>query len=259
MPELPDVEMFKQYASDHALNQKIEGVKFFDERMLRSGKQKISKALKGNSFSESRRIGKYLLIKCNESWLVMHFGMTGSLKYFENGDNPPDYSQLVINFKNNHALAYISKRKLGSIEIEDDPEEFASKHEIGKDAMRISWEDFYKIMSNKKGSVKNALMNQGSVSGIGNIYTDEILFQEKIHPKTGIDTLDEDSLKSLYNSMKRIMRVAIRHQANPSDLPDTYLLSDRREGAECPACSGRIKKIKVNGRSTYFCTKCQKE
>ncbi len=259
MPELPDVEVFREYASEHALNQKINDIEYFDERMLKSSKQMISKSLKGESFSECRRKGKYLLLKCNSRWLVLHFGMTGSLKYYENGGDPPEYAQLVMNFDNHHALAYISKRKLGRIEIADDIGEFARQHDIGEDALRIDWEDFYHIMSKKKGSIKGALMDQSKVSGIGNIYADEILFQEKIHPKAEIGNLDEDSLKSLYKTMRRVMRIAIRHHADPNDLPRDYLLANRSEGRDCPVCNGRIKKITVNGRGTYICPKCQKK
>ncbi|MFP4470980.1 MAG: Fpg/Nei family DNA glycosylase [Bacteroidales bacterium] len=259
MPELPDVEVFRQYASRHALNHKIAEIEYFDERLLKSSKQIISKSLKGEFFSESRRKGKYLLLKCNSSWLVLHFGMTGSLKYYHNGGDPPEYAQLVVKFKNHHALAYISKRKLGKIEIARDIDDFIKAHALGEDALQIKWEDFIRLMGKKKGSIKNALMDQHKVSGIGNIYADEILFQEKIHPQTDISTLDEDSLKSLYNTMRRVMRIAIKHGARPEELPDDYLLANRSEGRDCPVCNGKIKKITVNGRGTYICSKCQKK
>lgn len=258
MPELPDVEIYRQYASEHVLGQKISKVDYFGDQVLESTRQMISKSLIDSTFTECRREGKYLLMKCGERWLVLHFGMTGDLKHYEKNGDHPEYSQLLIHFQNGHSLAYISKRKLGKIEIVKNIEEFDNDHGIGEDALRMDWETFRNLMNEKKGSIKNALMDQQTISGIGNVYSDEILFQEKIHPKYNIRKLDDDALKSLYKTMRRVLRIAIRHHANPGELPKDYLLANRTEGRDCPVCKGKIEKIEVNGRGTYICPKCQK-
>lgn len=259
MPELPDVELFRRYAEKYSLNKKIADIEYRDDSMLESGKNKITRSLKGESFVGTRRLGKYLFLKCkSQNWLVMHFGMTGQLKYFDTGKQEPEYSRVIFQFDNDHSIACISRRKLGKIEITGDPGDYISSNELGQDALEMEWGEFYEIMSAKKGSIKNALMDQSKISGIGNVYSDEILFQERIHPKNNIRKLEEKQLKSLYETMREVLKEAIKHGAEPENMPDRFLLGNRKEGAKCPACHGTIKKITINGRGTYICPHCQK-
>ncbi len=259
MPELPDVENFRRYAEKHALNKKIKDIEYYDTRILNSSKQKITQTLEGHTFSVAERRGKYLFLKSGDRWLVMHFGMTGSLEYFGHSDDKPKYAQLVIDFDNDHNLAYISRRKFGKIDITDDIGDFAGKKGIGPDVFDAGEDAFLEAMKNKKGVIKSALMDQSSVSGLGNVYTDEILYQEKIHPEANIKKLDDKAMRSLYSTIKRVMKTAINNEADPDKMPRHYLVSHRKEGTECPDCGGKIKKIKVHGRSTYFCPSCQKK
>ena len=257
MPELPDVEVFRQYAEEHALNQKIRNVEYFDSRILKTSKKKITGSLEGQRFTKAKRRGKYLFLKSGDRWLVMHFGMTGHLEYFGNDDGKPEYAQLIIDFENKHNLAYISKRKLGKIDIAEDIDDFAGKHEIGIDVFDAGLEAFLDAMHGKRGNIKAALMDQSHVSGLGNIYADEVLYQEKIHPESKIQNLDDKQMKSIYSTIRRVLRTAIHHEADPDHLPRHYLLPHRSEGEKCPDCGGTIKKMTVNGRSTYFCPSCQ--
>ncbi|HYW97401.1 MAG TPA: DNA-formamidopyrimidine glycosylase family protein [Bacteroidales bacterium] len=257
MPELPDVEIFRQYAEKHALNKKIKDVEYFDSRVLQTSKQMITTSLKGKELSGTQRRGKYLFLRAGDRYMVMHFGMTGYLVYFKAGDDKPDYAQLILDFDNDHSLAYISKRKLGKIDIIDDIEAYSKDNDLGIDVYDSGFDDFMKAMKNKRGNIKSALMDQSHVSGIGNIYADEVLYQEKLHPGAKIQDLDENKMKSLFNTIQRVFRTAINHKANPDDLPDHYLLPHRSEGESCPDCRGKIRKITVSGRSTYFCPGCQ--
>lgn len=259
MPELPDVEIFRRYAEKYALNKEITGIEYKDDSMLESGKSKITRSLKGEPFVGTRRLGKYLFLKSkSKNWLVLHFGMTGQLKYFDNSSQEPEYSRFIIQFDNHHSLACISRRKLGKIEITDDPDDYISGNELGQDALEMEWGEFYEIMSSKKGGIKNALMDQSKISGIGNVYSDEILFQERIHPKNNIGKLEKKQLRSLYETMREVLKEVIKHGADPENLPDRFLLSNRKEGAKCPECNGTIQKITINGRGTYICPDCQK-
>lgn len=258
MPELPDVEINRQYASKYALNKKITNIEYLDDQVLESSKQIISKHLPGQQFTETRRKGKYLVLKTSEHFLVLHFGMTGNLKYFKENGTLPEYASIAIHFENEHALAYIAPRKLGKILVTDDVDAFFEEHEIGEDALKMDGSKFMELLSEKRGGVKSALMDQSLISGIGNVYADEILFQEKLHPKQDVGTLTDSQLSSLYNTIRRVLKTAIRHQANPKDLPKNYLLPHREEGADCPQCSGKIEKITVNSRSSYICPDCQK-
>ncbi|MDQ3190167.1 MAG: hypothetical protein M3Q58_01085 [Bacteroidota bacterium] len=129
MPELPDVEQFKKYADDKALNQQIQDVDFIDKRMLVSSATTIKKALKNHKFVNSKRLGKYLFLETNDkqhSWLVLHFGMTGELDYFKE-EEQPKYSRMLIHFKNGYHLALNDPRLLGKIDLTESPESFQRK------------------------------------------------------------------------------------------------------------------------------------
>lgn len=259
MPELPDVEVFRQYAEKHALNKEITSITWRDaDQILKSSRQKISRTLKGEKFKQSKRKGKHMFLRSGSGdWLVLHFGMTGHLKYFDLQKDTPAYAKVIFRFKIKHGLACISKRKLGGISITEDPEQFSKENDLGPDALECSYNEFREALEGKRGSVKNALMDQRCISGIGNIYSDEILFREKLHPKHNFSKLEEKALKSLFNSTQAVLKKAIEKEADPSRIPKTWLLPRREEGKPCPGCGGEIKKIKVNGRGTYLCPSCQ--
>jgi formamidopyrimidine-DNA glycosylase len=260
MPELPDVEVFRQYAEKHAMNKKISDVEYTDAgEVLKSSKQKITRSLKGQKFIKTERTGKHMFLKTGEGrWLAMHFGMTGYLYYLDDGEKQPGFSKVIIRFEGGDKLSYVSKRKLGHIQITDDLQEYKRENDIGTDALNCSFEAFSKALENKRGGIKNALMDQSRISGIGNIYSDEILFQEKLHPKFKFEDLGTKELRSLHKTIQQVMKTAISKKANPSELPRNYLLPHRTEGEDCPGCKGKVRKIKINGRGSYFCPDCQR-
>lgn len=100
-------------------------------------------------------------------------------------------------------------------------------------------------------------MDQNMIAGIGNVYSDEILYQCKIHPETKTTELDEDQIKDLYNSMHRIFKTSINNNADPDEMPDRYLISHRSEEEDCPECGGKVKRIEVSGRGCFICPNCQ--
>ncbi|MDQ3190168.1 MAG: hypothetical protein M3Q58_01090 [Bacteroidota bacterium] len=123
--------------------------------------------------------------------------------------------------------------------------------------MEIKEKDFVKIFKNKKGMIKPALMDQHLLTGIGNVYADEILFQSKIHPKTKINELNDKKISTLYKKMQFVLKTAIKNEANPEKFPDYFLIPHRHSNQKCTVCDGSVKKIKVGGRGTYYCPKCQ--
>ncbi len=260
MPELTDVEIFRQHAKKHALEKKIESVDYHDaDQVLKSSKQMISRNLKGNSFIQTVRNGKHLFMKIsNHKWLAMHFGMTEYLLTSEKNKETPKYAKLSVYF-DNQRFSYISKRKLGVLEITGSPRDYNEQNNIAKDVLEMSRDEFKNAFKNKRGGIKNALMDQRVIAGVGNIYSDEILFQEKVHPKQKIEKLTDKSLNSLFNTTKRVMKMAIKKDAKPLKLPSSYLLPSREEGNDCPKCEGKIEKIKVNGRGCFICPACQKK
>ncbi len=101
-------------------------------------------------------------------------------------------------------------------------------------------------------------MNQKWIAGIGNIYADEILFQSAVHPKEQTNHLSEHKIRNLFQNMKEVLKETIDSQADPERFPRFYLIPQRKKNGRCPHSHGKLKKIKVNGRSAYFCPVCQK-
>jgi len=258
LPELPDVEYLRKITDKALKNKKIESVTTHKSRVYKSSPQAVRKHLQDATTEQTKRRGKHLLLELNNDYhLILHFGMTGYVNFIEK--EPPKHSHLIFHLKNSKDFAYVCIRKLGKIEITKDPQKYFKKNNIGKDAMDIELEKFLELLGKKRGSVKSAFMDQSLFSGMGNIYTDELLFQTGIYPKKNIRKIDKKTLEKNFHKMKEILSIAIDSDAKPKKMPSDFLLHRRKEGAKCHLCKkGKIQKIKVNGRSTYFCNHHQK-
>ncbi|MFP4363921.1 MAG: Fpg/Nei family DNA glycosylase [Spirochaetia bacterium] len=258
MPELPDVEVMRQYAEENLLQKQIETVHLPGSRVYDSAGSTIRGHLLGNSFTECTRTGKYMFLSISDGYtLVLHFGMTGDVLYYE--DERPEYAKLVLDFSDNSHMAYISKRKLGKVEIVKDANTFTNQEGLGPDALGLSEEEFISLFQEKQGGIKSAFMDQSFISGIGNIYADEILYHAKIHPNTKTTDLTMDVYSEVYSIMREVLHTAIDCNAAPESFPGPYLIKRREIDKDCGLCSGTIQKTKVNQRPTYFCGKHQKE
>ncbi|WP_324721370.1 Fpg/Nei family DNA glycosylase [Salinimicrobium sp. HB62] len=259
MPELPEITLSKDYLDATSLNKKITAIDFLHTGGLQAPKDEFLKALKGNAFTGSHRLGKYLVIETTgDKVLVMHFGMTGKIEYYRNQE-PPKYSRVIFSFEDNDHLAYVCRRKLGKLFLAEGLQDFRERQELGKDALELKEKEFLELLKDKSGSIKGVLTDQHVMAGIGNVYSDEMLYQCKIHPKTKTGKLSEKEQKQLFKKMKSVLETAIKKEGVRDDFPDSFLIKHRKEGDDCPKCEGKIKQIKVSGRSTYFCPSCQKE
>jgi len=261
MPELPDVEIFKQYLDATSLHQQIDRVKVSSDDILKDiSRRKLETALKNHRFESTRRHGKYLFVQPDSgSSLVLHFGMTGFLKYFKDPEKKPPHERVLIDFSNGYHLAYDCQRKLGEVGLIEDQEAFIAGGGLGPDALNPDFDlaALKKALSGTKAGVKSALMNQGLVAGIGNVYSDEILFQAGIYPKRKVNELDDEALERLFQATKDVLVKAVECRANPESFPSSFLIPHRREGAECPGCGGTVRALKVSGRKAYYCPDCQ--
>jgi formamidopyrimidine-DNA glycosylase len=260
MPELPDLMMLERYFDATSLHQAVERVHVSNDYVLKgTTPQGLGGALKGRRFESTLRHGKNLLIETDgPSWLRLHFGMTGNLRYLKAG-KPPEHTRVLFRFGGGRALAYVCQRMLGRVSLTDGPEQFAAEHGLGPDAERVGQDEFVRIVSGRRGRLKTTLMNQSVVAGLGNVYSDEVMFQARRHPETVVDEIGEEGLRELYNVMQRIFRVARRHDADARDFPRSYLVHRRGKGEECPRCGGQVKRLKINQRSCYFCPRCQRK
>jgi formamidopyrimidine-DNA glycosylase len=265
MPELPDVETFKRVLERHALRKTIERVVVNDKRIL--GKLAVPtliSRLNGAKFVATRRHGKHLLAKIDQGgWLTLHFGMTGALDFVAKPDQEPPFTRVRVDFADDGCLAYTNKRMIGRVGLIENVDDFIAAEKLGPDALdpRFDWPAFRATVRGVKRDVKSVLMDQQLVAGIGNIYSDEILFQARINPAARMGQLAPNELKKLFLNMREVLKRAVTHGAGSEEfterMPRGALLPERRKGGSCPRCRSPLKVFKVGGRTAYCCPRCQ--
>ncbi len=264
MPELPDVQGFKEYLDSTSLHQPIEDATIFDASIVEEvSPGTLRRHLEGAELESSHRHGKYLFAGLSKGGnLILHFGMTGFLKYHEDASDEPEHTRLSLRFESGSQLSYVNVRRLGQVGYTDNVDEFIKSHKLGPDALDdgVDRDAFIKAYKGRRGSIKGALMNQSIVAGIGNVYSDEILFQAGIDPRSKVNKLDEEMLGDLYGVMRRVLRTAANHGGNPDEFPEGWLVPRMQSGDDsCPGgCKGTIEKATVSGRSAHYCPECQK-
>ncbi len=259
MPELPDVEMLKRYFYVTSLHRRVSDVRVRDVRILKGvSASSLKRCLLEKSFESTHRHGKYLFAKTNrEAVLVLHFGMSGSLRSFKDTKRDPKYDRILLSFEDGFHLAILSQRLLGGVWITDSKDTFLREHALGPDALSVDQKTFQSIITKTKGGIKSKLMNQKLIAGIGNIYADEILFQSRIHPLAESKELKDKDISRLYHKMNHVLQIAVDRHADPAQFPFSWIVSHRIETDKCPRCRGRISKIKAASRTSYFCSSCQ--
>lgn len=265
MPELPDVDVLRTYVNATALHQPIADVDIPGKGMLEGvSPARLKRSLKGHAFASTDRYGKYLFLEVTDApWLVLHFGMTGSLRYTSKRKQRPEYERMVVHFENGYHLSYTCQRKLGLITMTDNIADFVARHEMGPDPCNTEFtsDTFLEAVSSSRAAIKSALMDQSRMAGIGNVYSDEICFQARVHPRQPANSLSDKELEQLYKAMmESVLPRAIDARAQPERFPDAFLTKVRgKQDAACPRCGHTIEHSKISGRTAYFCPRCQKQ
>lgn len=266
MPELPDVELYRRYFEAHATGREVAAVSVPDTRILDgTTPQALGRRAVGRRFDGTRRRGKHLLARLDDDgWIAFHFGMSGTLEWFEEPAGEPAHTCVLFDFADGSHLAIVSVRMLGRVGVADDAEAFFEDRHLGPDALdpEFGRAAFCKALAGRKGTIKSALTDQSLIAGIGNIYSDEILFQARLHPRATPAALGDPALAELYDSMREVLQTAVECGAGSEQfldrLPKDYLLPHRAVGERCPRCGGKIAHATIAGRSSYFCPNCQK-
>ena len=259
MPELPEVEMARRLLEAGALYQKIRAIDVRDSRILNSvSAQDLEGALSGRQLSSAIRHGKRLFLQIDSGlWLALHLGMTGWPVFLEKGDAEPRHTRLRIDFEGGTALAFDDLRIFGEVGLTEGPQDFLARRGIGPDALQMERETFLAAMSGRKGKIKPALLDQGLIAGLGNLYADEALFQSGICPQAR--SLKQERLEALYSAIQEVLMTSLASNADFEKLPDSYLLPHRRPGGTCPWDSTALGRIKIAGRTSYYCPLHQKK
>jgi formamidopyrimidine-DNA glycosylase len=236
------------------------GVEVRDERILGEiRKEKFVRALRGRTFTGTHRHGKHFFADAGgETWLHLHFGMTGDLAYYRDRSEEPRFAKVVFAFEGGSFLAFEDMRLFGLVDLVSSPEEIVRR--LGPDPLdpSLTFSRFAAILEKRKGAIKSLLLSQDIIAGIGNLYADETLFETGIHPRRPVNRLSDAEEREVFKAIRRILRETIRRLEKGADWPARYLTRHREEGERCPRCGGTIRRTVVFGRTTYFCSRHQK-
>lgn len=289
MPELPEVETIVNDLKKLVIKRKITDVWTDTKKIIKKPDfEAFKKQVVDLVISGVRRRGKNILIDLSQGFtLLIHQKLTGHLLYGKwavqknkvisliHGalDDPMNnFIHIIFYLDNNYQLALSDLRKFAKIILAktEDIENLKEIKELGPDPLdkNFDFETFKKAIKSHKGKIKQVLMEQKVIAGIGNIYSDEILWWAKIHPLRTTSSLTEEELKKIYHYALEVLKTAIKARGSSvSDYRDPkgergsydqIRRVYRRENQKCYRCGTLIKRIKLGSRSGYFCPLCQK-
>ena len=262
MPELPEVETVVRTLAPKLTGRRILDATFSSRHVVRQKFPALLKRVRGQLVRSVERHGKFIVLTLDEGVLVVHLGMTGKLLL---DAEPGPYARAVFELDQG-LLVYDDIRHFGRIEWSAQLPARAAA--LGPDALSISFEDFRKLLKTRRSAIKPLLLNQRFLRGMGNIYTDEALFEARIHPRTIAASLSKERAGRLHRAMVDILTTAIRLKG--SSISD-YVDADGQRGSfqqqhqvyghagdPCPTCGTPIRRIVVGQRGTHYCPKCQR-
>ena len=269
MPELPEVQTVLNTLELKIKNRKIENIKILYKPIVECSTKTFKKNLVGQHFRKFKRRGKYLLFEMDDITLVSHLRMEG--KYFILDDSTPfsKHDHVIFYLSNGKQLRYNDVRKFGRMELIDKKDDYSVFKQLGPEPFSKDFNLKYckEYLADKKLPIKQVLLDQSFVAGIGNIYADEILFAIRVNPKTLANKITDKNIKDLISSTRKILNRAIKAggttiRSYTSSLGVTgrfQLKLNVHTMSKCKVCNKDIKKIVVGGRGTYYCPTCQKE
>ncbi|MEK7123912.1 MAG: DNA-formamidopyrimidine glycosylase [Patescibacteria group bacterium] len=290
MPELPEVETIVRDLNKKILGRTVKDIWFDAPKLVKIPKnpRAFKKEIIGLKIEEIARRGKNIIFHLSgKKIMLIHQKMTGHLLAgcwkFEKGrwvalesgflrEKVNNYIHLMFYLDNGLMLGLSDLRKFAKVLVVDE-KKFGGLEDVknlGPEPLEKSFtfDKFKEALARKKsGKIKQVLMEQNVIAGIGNIYADEILWEAKVYPLKDVSKLSDAELKKIYAAMKKILTLAVRLRGSSvSDYRDTagkrgtYDLIRkvyRREGEPCPRCETPIKRFKLGGRSGHYCSECQ--
>ena len=268
MPEIPDLEAIRGYRNERLPGETIEKAECLIPIVFRVTKDEFVEKLEGARFGQTTRRGKFLLFSIESGdVLVINAMLAGRFQYVEPSAKRRASTCMALGLGNGQELRYHDDRRMGKIYLvsEDrllDVPQFA---EMGPDALGVSREEFLERIANYRGQIKNILINHKFLAGIGNAYSDEILFAARLHPYRKRPTMDDEDIERLHASITKVFDWAtpivadqMQDDLNYKERRD-FLKIHRKGGEPCPVCGTRISEITAGQRITNFCRNCQPE
>ncbi len=269
MPELPEVETVKEILKPKLINQKILNIKVFYNEMIEYPEvEQFKKQIINQTILDIKRRGKWLLFELNDYYLLSHLRMEGKYNIKTN-QKITEHEHVIFYFKDFN-LRYQDTRKFGRMYLYKKELAFNSKplNLLGLEPNdpKLNYIYLQEKYKNIRKPIKETLLDQSIIAGIGNIYADEILFLSHINPYTKPKELTIDNLKEIIKNTNFVLNEAIKKGGTTIR---TYTSSEGIHGRfqqdllvhcqkKCKKCNSIIKIDKIGGRSTYYCPNCQK-
>ncbi|MGO9873381.1 MAG: bifunctional DNA-formamidopyrimidine glycosylase/DNA-(apurinic or apyrimidinic site) lyase [Acidimicrobiia bacterium] len=278
MPELPEVEVMRRDLEREVVGKKIKSVEVTGTRSVRRhrNRKEFIDVLGGRKIVAVQRRGKYLVMKLDGAdALVVHLGMSGQLLRAKTArEKAPKHTHVVITFTQGGLLRFVDPRTFGEMfvtaydEIDQQVEELAH---LGIDPLEtaLSWDLFGRMLAERKTKLKPLLMDQKFIAGIGNVYSDEILFEAGLKWDRQSDSLSQQEVRRLYRAISETLQGAVKYRGSsladegyvdlfgkPGEYQEHHQVYGR-EGQACVRCRRPIHRARYSNRSTFFCDACQ--
>jgi formamidopyrimidine-DNA glycosylase len=278
MPELPEVEVMRRDLEREVVGKKIKAVEVTGTRSVRRHKNRkeFITILTGRKITAVQRRGKYLIVKLDGTdALIVHLGMSGQLLRAKTArEKAPKHTHVAITFTQGGLLRFVDPRTFGEMfvapydEIDQQVDELAH---LGLDPLEtaLSWDLFGRMLAEKKTKLKPLLMDQKFIAGIGNVYSDEILFEAGLKWERQSDSLSQQEVRRLYRAITETLNGAVKYRGSsladeqyvdlfgkPGEYQEHHQVYGR-EGEACVRCRRPIQRARYSNRSTFYCDACQ--
>jgi formamidopyrimidine-DNA glycosylase len=278
--ELPEVEVMRRDLEKEVVGKRIKAVEVRPHRnamriIRRHARRKeFADRLVGKKVTKVERRGKYLLLHLEGGdVLVVHFGMSGRFLRATRRQSLPPHTHVVIEFQQGGDLRYVDPRTFGEMFVTkvDELGTIKELEHVAIDPLEdtFTWQEFSAELARRATKLKPLLMDQGFVSGLGNIYSDEVLFAAGLRHDRTSDSLSAQEVRRLYRAMREVVQEAIRFRGTtledeayvdlfgkPGEFQNELKVYGRK-GLPCRRCRTPIESTKINDRSAYFCPQCQ--
>jgi len=273
MPELPEVETVKESLKLKLVGKKIRSVNIlWDNIIAYPSKEEFVKVIGNKVIGDIKRRGKFLMFDLDDYYLLSHLRMEGKYFFKNNTEEINKHEHVIFNLENNEELRYMDTRKFGKMYLikKDEINNIGPLKDLGLEPWddNLTSEYLLNKYQKKKLPIKTVLLDQSIIVGIGNIYADEILFLSRLNPLKPSNLINKEECNDIIKYTREVLEKAIKMGGSTirtyssvdgvHGLFQNELLVHGKNKESCPVCNEQIDKIRVGGRGTYYCPKCQK-
>jgi formamidopyrimidine-DNA glycosylase len=265
MAELPEITNLARQLDERLRGKQIAAIEVIQPRCLNLPEDEFRAALTGAVVESTTNRGKWILVGTDRGWLLLNVGMGGELLLVQGGELP-EKRRLSFEFTDGSCLS-VNFWWFGYAHFTTDLTRHEAVAKLGPNALDVSETELVEMLSGQRGRVKDFLLDQTRLAGIGNAYVHDILWRARLHPLRKISTLSAKETTGLYHAIQDGLRPSLERGGASYEM-DTYgnkggyspdeLRVGYREGQPCPECGTLVEKIKTGGTSSFICPNCQK-